>query len=212
MTTQTQVYFLHGFLGAPGDWNEVVSYLPYRWKCEAVDLARQVPSSFPEDATVVGYSLGGRIAMRANHAGGLCLLGAHLGLASEEEKKKRAEEEAGILRDMQGSPDAFLKKWYSQPLFKTLCLKEDLFKRRRSIDFAKHAELFERFSLSRQPLFEPPAHALLLYGENDEKYAKLYCHFPNAKAVPQAGHAMHIENPKAVASLIQQYVENFYGN
>jgi 2-succinyl-6-hydroxy-2,4-cyclohexadiene-1-carboxylate synthase len=205
------IYFLHGFLGSPEDWNEVLSYLPSGYEYETIDLTQGIPE-FSKDAIIVGYSLGGRIALQLDHPGGLVILGAHFGLTNEKEKTERAQEEQRNLQEMRDCPDTFLKKWYAQPLFTTLNMQGDLLKRRQSIDFSKHAELYERFALSKQPLLSPPSHALLLHGEKDEKYAKMYCHFPNTKSIPDAGHAAHIENPKVTAILIQQYVVNIYGN
>jgi len=205
------IYFLHGFLGSPEDWNEVIFHLPSEWACQSLDLTREIPQ-FAKDDILVGYSMGGRIALQLDHPGGLVILGAHFGLANSEDRKERAKDELLTLLNMKECPETFLKKWYSQPLFNTLPMQGDLLKRRQSIDFVKHAELFERFALSKQPLIQPPEHALFLYGEKDEKYAKMYCRLPNAKAVPEAGHAAHIENPKITAVLIQQYVETLDGH
>lgn len=207
-----KLYFLHGFLGVPEDWKEVIGHLPSDWECEALDLTLPLPERFPEESALVGYSLGGRIALQQHHQGALVLLSAHFGLASEEEKKARGQEEKRILQEMEGCPETFLRKWYSKPLFSTLRMEGDLLKRRRSIDFAKHAALFSRYALSKQPFTPPPAHALLLYGERDEKYAKLYQPYETARAIPHAGHAVPIENPKATATFIQTYMERSYGN
>lgn len=206
------IYFLHGFLGSKEDWNEVISHLPSHYKCASLDLTHHIPQSFDKSAVVVGYSMGGRIALTRDHKGGLVLLGAHFGLSTCEERKARAKEENKILEELKGDKDALLQKWYAQPLFSTLSLQGDLLQRRKSIDFDKHAKLFEEFALSKQPLFTPPTHALLLYGEKDEKYAKIYRMYMNAKAIPDAGHAAHLENPKAVASSIQHYVETRNAN
>ena len=201
------IYFLHGFLGSKEDWNEVISYLPSHYNCESLDLTETIPSSFDDRAIVVGYSMGGRIALTRNHKGGLVLLGAHFGLSTQDERALRAKEESKILEEMKGDKDALLQKWYAQPLFSTLRVQDELLKRRKSIDFDKHAQLFEEFALSKQTLFTPPPHALLLYGEKDQKYAKIYRMYANAKAIPDAGHAAHLENPKAVAFSIEHYVE-----
>lgn len=203
-----RLVFLHGFLGSPLDWRETIAYLPNTYSCQALDLAEDVPHALPSSSILIGYSMGGRIALQLPPTKGLVLIGAHFGLADEKEKTLRHNEEQKLLEHLQNDPLGCIDWWYRQPLFSTLVLDEELRKRRQSVDFAKHVQLFERFRLSLQPFCKPPDSALLLYGERDKKYATLYSHWSNSHAIPDAGHAAHIENPKMTAQFIQEYVEN----
>ncbi len=205
-----ELLFLHGFLGSPIDWESTISYLPAHYCCHTPDLADPAQKEFPSSMVLIGYSMGGRIALQTYMARGLVLIGAHFGLTTEEERLKRHDEEQKLLLHFKKDPLDFIDWWYRQPLFSTLPFDDELRKRRQSIDFEQHAKLFERFALSKQPLHTPPNSALLLYGEHDKKYAKLYSAWPNAYAIPDAGHAAHIENPKRVAQHIEHYVEEIY--
>ncbi|MCA9218161.1 MAG: alpha/beta fold hydrolase, partial [Planctomycetales bacterium] len=64
------VTFLHGFLGCPADWDIVRS----RLACESIALKIQpqdhwdatvasIAQRLPDQSTLVGYSMGGRLAM-----------------------------------------------------------------------------------------------------------------------------------------------------
>jgi len=205
-----ELIFLHGFLGSPLDWEKTISYLPAHYSCRVPDLADGTQINFSPLSVLIGYSMGGRIALQMPPACGLVLIGAHFGLTNEPERRKRREEEERLCIHLKRDPIDFIDWWYRQPLFSTLPLNDELRKRRESIDFTQHAQLFEWFALSKQPLFIPPPSALLLYGENDKKYANLYSAWPNAHAIPDAGHAAHLENPKMTAQFIQHYVEGIY--
>ncbi len=204
-----EVIFLHGFLGSPEDWREVIDFLP-SYSCQALDLAKELPTALPQDSIVVAYSMGGRIALTLPPTRGLVILSSHFGLKNDEERAVRRKKEDRELLQMRTDFFAFLNDWYKQPLFSTLKLDDALLQRRRSIDYIRHAELFDKFRLSEQPLFTPPPHALLLYGERDQKYAALYSNYPNARAIPEAGHAAHIENPRSTADMITLYIEELY--
>ena len=92
------VVFLHGFLGSSLDWLEVLSYLP-SFKSYLIDLPGHGKSAFhpelilphfEEKIDLVGYSMGGRLALQyaaqnPQKIEKLILLSTHLGLFSEEE-------------------------------------------------------------------------------------------------------------------------------
>jgi pimeloyl-ACP methyl ester carboxylesterase len=97
---------------------------------------------------------------------------------------------------------AFLEEWYSQPLFEGL---EVPWTRRLCHDPEKLALFLERFSVAVVPA--PILHqgTLFVYGERDLKYKTLYRTLPShasVEALPSAGHAVHLENPRRCAQLI----------
>jgi pimeloyl-ACP methyl ester carboxylesterase len=53
-----KISFLHGFSGDPEGWREVISLLP-EYECQALAY----PFDLPTEGILVGYSMGGRIAM-----------------------------------------------------------------------------------------------------------------------------------------------------
>jgi len=127
---------VHGFLGSPADWAEVLARLAPGIDCDCVPLAELGCGSVADAAehlavrlarapcdVLVGYSMGGRIALelaatRPELAPRLVLLGASPGLDDPDERARRAAEDdaraAEILRD---GLDAFVERWYRLPIF-----------------------------------------------------------------------------------------------
>lgn len=197
--------FLHGFLGTAADWEGVCSYLP-ACNCIGFDLPGHGKSPFMESFEIdiprfhlVGYSMGGRLALMyaANHPEqieSLTLMSAHPGLQTEEERKKRLEQDAAWAKLIFELPiDEFLLRWYHQPLFRTLKLDLTLRKKQNTQGLAT---ALMHYSLARQPRFEIDR---VLVGEWDEKFRALY---RSPIVIRGAGHAVHLENPKAVAEEI----------
>lgn len=201
--------FFHGFLGNATDWEPVCSFLS-NCPCIGFDLPGHGNSPFVEEFTVdiprfhlIGYSMGGRIAMayadkHPEQIASLTIMSAHPGLSSDEEKKKRLvsdREWTKLLFEL--SIDEFLIRWYNQPLFKSF--KPDLSMRRQQNIPALAAALMH-YSLGQQNHFTIDD---VLVGERDEKFRTLY---KNPILIPNAGHVVHLENPMAVAQIIQRKI------
>lgn len=199
--------FFHGFLGRSDDWKPVSSFLPAA-SCIGIDLPGHGDSPFMKEFDIdiphfhlVGYSMGGRIAMAyaAKHPeqiASLTLMSSHPGLKSEEEKQKRLasdQEWAKLLLEL--PIDEFLLRWYNQPIFKTF--KPDLAMRKKQ-NVSGLASALIHYSLAKQPHYEID-HVLI--GEKDEKFLALY---KNPVIIPNAGHMVHLENPQAVAEIIRK--------
>lgn len=200
------IVFLHGFLGTAADWELVCSYLP-PCHCAGFDLPGHGNSSFTEDLAIniprfhlVGYSMGGRLAMmyaskHPEQVESLIVMSAHPGLKSEEEKKKKWENDKRWAKLLLEVPmETFLDLWYEQPIFKPF--KPDL-TRRRQQNAADLAAVLLHYSLAKQPRYQVET---AIVGERDEKFRAL---FRNPIVIPNAGHAVHLENPKAVAEVLK---------
>jgi 2-succinyl-6-hydroxy-2,4-cyclohexadiene-1-carboxylate synthase len=203
--------FLHGFLGTSLDWQPVCSFLP-PCLCFGIDLPGHGKSSlsdeFPRFDTpihLIGYSMGGRLAMQyaaqfPDRIASLTIASAHLGLTSEAEKQKRiAEDAAWAQLLLQLTIDEFLSRWYNQPIFGGF--RPDMTMRRKQ-NPGLLAQCLTRHSLGKQPLFAPQ-NAQLIVGERDAKYRAL---FPDAAIIPSAAHMVHLENPRALAQIIEQRI------
>jgi 2-succinyl-6-hydroxy-2,4-cyclohexadiene-1-carboxylate synthase len=201
------ILFLHGFLGRSEDWLEVVSHLP-PCTCIGIDLPGHGTSPFELEfdidvshCHIVGYSMGGRIALQylAEKALSLTLLSVHPGLEDEEEKKKRILSDTKWAELLLRVPiDEFLTAWYDQTIFKPF--KPD-FSLRKDQNIQGLASALLRFSLAKQKRFEIEE---VLVGERDAKFLSLY---KRPIVIPNAGHMIHFENPKAVAEIIKQRVK-----
>lgn len=201
--------FLHGFLGTAADWAPVCSYLP-SCSCIGLDLPGHGKSPFMESFEIeilrfhlIGYSMGGRLALMyaAQHpdqVASLTLMSAHPGLKTEEEKKKKRENDAAWAKLILELPiDEFLLRWYHQPLFHRF--KPDL-KMRKQQNTPDLAASLMHYSLAKQPRYEIDQ---VLVGERDWKFRHL---FKNPIVIPHAGHPVHLENPQAVAEEIRKRI------
>ncbi len=146
-----RIIFLHGFLGSGNDWVPIARQLENDYCCILVDLpghgesdieANGNPDLFftetvdalaeelsrsadSEPCFLVGYSMGGRIALALllRHPElfeKAIILSASPGLRTEEERLSRRESDEGIARKIERNFDGFIKAWYEQPLFATL--------------------------------------------------------------------------------------------
>ena len=143
--------WLHGFLGSADDWLSVQQAFP-DWPMLSIDLPghggsrSQRVSGFDAlceqlSATLrhhqirkywlIGYSMGGRVAMyyacRAALPGlcGLVVEAGHPGLSDERERQARlAHERRWIARFRDVPLTTTLEAWYRQPLFAELCARQ----------------------------------------------------------------------------------------
>ncbi|AEN65710.1 2-succinyl-6-hydroxy-2,4-cyclohexadiene-1-carboxylate synthase [Enterobacter soli] len=167
---------------------------------------------------LVGYSLGGRIAMfhAAQQPPGLCGLiveGGHPGLQNAEERTARRQSDGRWATRFRQQPlESVFADWYQQPVFASLtdAQRHDLIMLRSQNSGAHLADMLEATSLAVQPDLRAALRARnlsfhYLYGERDEKFAAIareldaVCH-----VIPNAGHNAHRENPAAVAANLAQ--------
>ena len=191
--------FLHGFLGCGLDWNLTVQRLGDH-TCIAYDLPGHGNSpwttealEFPEEPFhLIGYSLGGRLAMRfalkhPERILSLTLLSAHYGLATESEKQNRLQSDeiwAHKLRTL--SFDEFLREWYAQAIFTSFVM-------RRTKQPEALAQALLHWSLAHQPYYREellafPRPLFIFYGALDTKFKALYQNWSQATEIPNKGH------------------------
>ena len=229
--------WLHGFLGnhrewqALGenfaDWPQLLVDLPGHGESADVmagdfaqvdKLLRNTLLSYNIlNYWLVGYSLGGRVAMY--HAcqgenGGMCGLiveGAHPGLADENARYERKNSDHLWAQRLSTEPlTAVLSDWYQQPVFESLNdeQRRALIITRSQNNAASLAAMLEATSLGNQPdlqaaLKKLPLPFYYLCGERDEKFRAVAQSLGlSPHLITAAGHNAHRENPAAFSACL----------
>lgn len=199
------------------------------WFPDAARRLQRACARLPAPPVVVGYSMGGRLALytAVRHSGvarALVLLGADPGIAEPAARAERRARDDALARELAaaGNKQAFaawLRRWYAAPLFGRLnrhAAFETLLRRRLRQRPGALAAALRGLSVSRQPalwnaLQALPVPALFIAGAEDAKYRAVAGRIaalgpPRQAAVcPGAAHAVHIEQPDAVAGLIRSF-------
>ncbi len=240
---------LHGFLGRGEDWRPLVSDWPFDLLLPDLPGHGATPVSGDPDnalsraveqvrslaegaAALMGYSMGGRLALAAACAGvpglrALVIVAAHPGLVQPAERAARLAQDMKRAEQLRGGGTAaFLQTWYDQPVFASLArhpaLRDALVSRRAGAPAAPMAEALEGLSVGRQvPLWErlPDLQVPVLFvaGDEDRTYADLMRRVADLSArgachiVPGAGHMPHLEQPDAFAAAVRPFLARYTG-
>jgi 2-succinyl-6-hydroxy-2,4-cyclohexadiene-1-carboxylate synthase len=235
----TELVLLHGFTQTGRSWAPVAAALGERYKCFAPDLPghgdadRRRPATFgavtayltalkPERFVLCGYSMGGRLALRAALAlparvERLVLIGASPGIADPAERaaRRRRDEELADRIEAIGVA-AFADEWGGQSLFATQpravadAARAD---RLRSTAEGLAAALRGMGTGAMEPLWDRlgdlAVPVTLVVGEHDGKFTAvadaMAAAIPDAGrvVVQGAGHAAHLERPGYVADILR---------
>ncbi|CAI0700801.1 2-succinyl-6-hydroxy-2,4-cyclohexadiene-1-carboxylate synthase [Serratia proteamaculans] len=235
--------WLHGLLGNNNEWRVIASRCP-EWPSLAIDLPGHgdsvavVCTSFDDISAqisailqmhgierywLVGYSLGGRIAMyHACHGEtrglqGVIIEGGNPGLADVAQREQRLAHDAAWAERFRREPLAeVLADWYQQPVFANLSAvhREALIDARSDNAGAAVADMLEATSLGRQPslalqLQQLPVPLVVLCGGDDHKFQQLArdAGLP-LRIVSQAGHNSHLANPQDFAAELRTFLVN----
>lgn len=245
------VLFLHGFMGSGSDWLPVCRQLKSRFLCLLPDLpghggSSELPARFScsmeecagaviglldelevPDCALVGYSMGGRLALYLllnypQRFSRVLLASASPGLSSEENRRKRRRLDEERARRLEcGDFPRFLREWYDQPLFASLKKHpgfESLFQRRLENQPRALAASLRGMGTGSQPslwaaLRQNKIPLRLLAGEFDFKFRRLAAEMAEACPVAEvrnmkgAGHTIHFEQPEAFAGEIIDFLD-----
>jgi len=230
--------FLHGFSGDGREWQPVGEtlsdyprlYLDLPGHGRSADVT---VSSFAQTSELltrtlisynilnhwlVGYSLGGRIAMyhACRQPKGLCgvvVEGAHPGLQDARARAARFGSDRLWASRFRTEPlDNVFADWYQQPVFAALtdAQRKALVSLRSQNHGVNLAAMFEATTLAAQPDLRAALRArdfpfYFLYGERDSKFAAIAAGLHAERhVIPHAGHNAHRENPEAVAACLAQ--------
>jgi 2-succinyl-6-hydroxy-2,4-cyclohexadiene-1-carboxylate synthase len=224
-----------GFTQTAASWDPVRAQLEASADTVAIDVPTGL--GFAETAAAIGeiggpaiyagYSMGGRLCLRMalDHPAlvrGLVLVSGSPGIADAAERAARRDADEQLARGIErDGVDAFLDAWLRQPLFASLPTGAAGIDARRAgntVSTLTHA-LRALGQGAQEPLWdrlgdlEPPF--VPVAGTLDEKYVAIA--FEMAERVGRdvrpvliggAGHAAHLEQPEAVASLLRRVVHD----
>ena len=231
-----EVVFLPGFMQHADTWAPIAAAVGERYPVRVVDFATwtfderlgEIRSAAGADSVVVGYSMGGRLALHAAldaSWAGLVVLGASAGIEDADERRRRRAADSELADWIERHSIAeVVGRWERNPVFASQ--PEELVEAqragRRDHDPAALARLlrsagqgaldpvWDRLGSLQMPV-------LALSGENDSTYRaaaeRLASLVPRGRAVAigGAGHAAHLEAPDAVREAILGFVGECWG-
>lgn len=197
---------LHGFLGLPSDWD----FLRDDFEIVAPPLAA-IP---PRGDVLLGYSLGGRLALHALLGGAkyerAVIVSARV---SRAEEGRGERDEAWGRRFESDDWESLMRDWSAQPIFGGRAID----RRERDYDRAALARALREWSpaalpplLDRLPEIEIPV--LWIAGADDAKYVAegraAVERLPRGELamVEGAAHRVPWEQPRAFADLLKRFV------
>ncbi|GCE25571.1 putative 2-succinyl-6-hydroxy-2,4-cyclohexadiene-1-carboxylate synthase [Dictyobacter alpinus] len=247
--------FIHGFTGNATSWGALLEHLAGQdMHVISLEMLGHGRSSAPEDPTrysmehcqqdilaalqalhiapgaaiLLGYSMGGRIALYTALSGyfrALVLESASPGLAIAEEREQRQRSDEALATCIEDyGLEAFVSYWESRPLFAS----------QEKLSIAQRAKLREQ-RLHNTPRglanslrgvgtgIQPALHqrlneitvpVLLITGQDDPKFCaiarEMATQLPQAQhqIVPNAGHTVHFEQPEAFETLVRNFTNS----
>ena len=246
---------LHGFTGSADTWTPHLS-ASGGWRgftTVAVDLLGHGASDCPADprryrmercledlvalldrldvqrTAVLGYSMGGRVALHLalqapERLWALILESASPGIEDACEREARARSDADLAEVIErDGVEAFVERWQALPLFASQArlpasVREELRRQRLGNDRRGLANSLRGLGAGQQePVLASMGGigipALLIAGALDDKYCdlarRMAAVLPCARTeiVPDAGHAVHLERPEAFAGAVRGFLK-----
>ncbi len=230
--------FLHGFTHTGASWAPIVAALGGRCCAVAPDIAGHGSASALEPVTLeavvgdlaalsaqrftlVGYSMGGRLALHValalpDRLDRLVLIGASPGIADAREREARRRADERLAAEIERSSIEWLaRRWAATPVLadqpadvaaaahadRLRSTPAGLARALRGLGTGALPPLWDRLGELAMPV-------RLIVGERDEKFRAIAAEMAAAivdaevVVVPEAGHAVHLEAPEAVAAVI----------
>lgn len=233
------VYALHGFLGNSGDWPKQLSiegWIPLDLYRDLGDLSQQslwhwgrefnqwiqLQHNRNDSLFLMGYSLGGRLALHAclqensPWSGAICI-STHLGLSNPLERKERLQSDLKKAEELRKDPKSFLQAWENQPIFRNGSAMPT-----RSFDSKETlfwSNVLQNFSLGKQKCSKSQVKSshlpfLWMVGEKDPSQGALLAKELNfshpqsrLRIAPSAGHRIPWDNPSYVEGEITSWFQ-----
>ncbi len=243
---------LHGFTGSAAGWGRQLDILAaYGLRVIALDLLGHGQSDTPGDpqryaiehcrhdilaalqelgvskgqAILLGYSMGGRIALYTAFSAffrALILESASPGLEDPTEREQRRISDEALAASIErDGVQAFIERWEKLPLFASqgtlpFACRQALRRQRLQNRATGLAQSLRGVGTGVQPSLHarlPMLHVpvLLIAGELDTKFAAIARQMAQAlprsqlRIISGAGHTVHLERPEEFASLVEDF-------
>ncbi|MDX1993956.1 MAG: 2-succinyl-6-hydroxy-2,4-cyclohexadiene-1-carboxylate synthase [bacterium] len=243
---------LHGFSGSGADWEPFLPAFASHFHVLTVDLPGHGKADSPHDLTayrmentardlialldslhiekthLLGYSMGGRLALflaltYPERFLSLILESASPGLQTEAERQARIVSDETLAAQIeQNGIEWFADYWANIPLFASQkSLPAEIQNRLREKRLANNtqglANSLRAMGTGMQPslwerLGELQIPVLLIAGERDIKFVtinqQMQPHIANAQLsiIPEAGHTVHLEQPEPFTNIVTQFL------
>ncbi|WP_456273573.1 2-succinyl-6-hydroxy-2,4-cyclohexadiene-1-carboxylate synthase [Bacillus sp. AK031] len=249
----TPVLLLHGFTGDSSTWKNLLPFLqgcktisvdllghgktdspadPDRYRIEkAVEDIKDLLDSLQADkVNLLGYSMGGRLAIAfavtyPSRVASLILESSSPGLKTEQERKQRAEYDGRLAeRILTEGMTNFVDYWERIPLFASQrslpdALQAEIRENRLSQNPVGLANSLKGMGTGTQPgywqeLSSLPMEMLFIVGELDNKFCKIAEEMQKTvkmaaiEKVSGCGHALHVEEPEKFGTIVRKFLKN----
>ena len=244
--------FLHGFTGSTVTWREVIELIGDEYRVICVDLTGHGKTTVPNDPvrysmeqqildleelvktldldkfTLIGYSMGGRVALAytstyPERITTLILESSSPGLKTEGERIARKEADAKLADSLKTEGlKNFIDFWENISLFDTqkklshdkrLAIRNERLSQKETglansllgIGTGSQPSYWDELSTIKCPV-------LLVTGEFDKKFVdisremQLLFPFVRHETIKQAGHAIHVEKSLIFATMIKEHI------
>lgn len=232
------VAFLPGFAQRGDAWASVADRVAQKYRSLAIDFStwtfdgrlREIAERVDDGDALVGYSMGGRLALRAAlrrpaKFGAIVLVGTSAGIedpAARDERRRADERLADWIE--RHTIEEFAERWESQPVFATQ--PPDLVSAQRPGRLSHEpARLAQLLRSAGQGMFEPVWHeleridcpVLAVAGERDTAYADAAFRIAErvkhgrARLIADAGHAPQLERPDEFSGVLLDFLDEHFG-
>lgn len=252
------IVFLHGFTGNIATWSNATETLRYSYQCIFIDIIGHGETDSPDDSSryhietvakdiihildvlaiprtnIVGYSMGGRLALAisilfSTRIIRLVLESSSPGLRTVEERvARRKSDEKLANRINQEGVQGFVDYWEKIPLFSsqqalTKDIQQEIRQQRLNNNPVGLVNSLKGMGTGSQPSYwdrlnELNLPTLLLCGVLDQKFCRIAeemsLSIQNAKVekIVDTGHAIHVEQPYFFGKIINEFVSDHFSH
>lgn len=232
------IYALHGFLGTPADWNPLAGICnnaklhAVKLQCPLLDSFAQWAQDFnqraaqdPNQKILLGYSLGGRLAVHALLSApqlwkAAIIISANPGIDCSQLKAKRIASDNEWAERFENEPwDLLMVQWNSQGV---LSSSTPIIRKEKDYSRSELSRQLRNWSLGRQEylanqLSKLKIPILWMAGIKDLAYANIAndLHFAHKCSkiwiAPNSGHRIPWDEPEAFYKQITKFIDSLEG-